>query len=376
MARVVENVNIQILRQCREQMGFNLGDVKNKVASIEAMETGKKKPTFKQLDTLANLYNVPRWVFVSDELPTKYNFARAIPAFRQFSERDTDVFNYPKVRSLVTRVQSFQELIIELREDAGEPLTNFNPPSLADYTEVEQFAGEIRKWLDATDYPGFPEWKKKLEQKGIFVFMTSKYPGWSKVDENLFRGLAIHKPVLPIIIINDSDSQKAQSFTLFHELGHLIRKENAFDNWSERNRMVERWCDELAAAVLMPTERFLPESSNIPDLQSIKKLAYKFQASPYACLVRLRNLKCISQNNYFDFEKKLKEEYNKQRTSLRTESSRFTRNREREVLKQYGHIYARAVFQAHHNGEINLYKLIKSFGLKQVLQVRKMENYL
>ncbi len=368
----VDNVNAQVMRECREQMGLSLDEVALKVRFIADIESGKNKPTFKQLDTLATLYKVPRWVFISDELPARYNFANKITAFRQFSERGGAIFNHPQVRGLVARVQNCRDLIIELQEDAGNPLTAFDPPSLASGDSVEQSAGEIRKWLDIEDSLEFPKWKESLERKGIFIFMTSKYKGWSHVDKNLFRGLAIHYSVLPIIIINDSDDRKAQSFTLFHELGHLIRKEHALDSWSEPNKEVEQWCDKLAAAVLMPTDQFLLETSDIKDLQSIKKLASKFQASPYACLVRLRNLKAISQATYSDFEKQLREEY--ENSSQR--SGGPPRNRANEVLNQYGTIYINAVFQAYHNEEINLHQLCKSFDLKRVSQIRELESRL
>jgi transcriptional regulator with XRE-family HTH domain len=65
MAGRVENINNDILRQCREQIGLSLPVVAKKVAKIAAIEQGDQKPTFKQIDTLADLYKVPRWVFIS-----------------------------------------------------------------------------------------------------------------------------------------------------------------------------------------------------------------------------------------------------------------------------------------------------------------------
>ena len=75
----VENINPTILRQCREQMGLSLDDVRKTVASIEKIENGDKKPTFNQIDQLAELYLVPRWVFIADDLPHEYQFDRIHP---------------------------------------------------------------------------------------------------------------------------------------------------------------------------------------------------------------------------------------------------------------------------------------------------------
>ena len=59
MAAKVENINPEILRKCREQIGLDISDVEKRVGKIDSMEQGSLKPTFNQLDTLANLYKVP-----------------------------------------------------------------------------------------------------------------------------------------------------------------------------------------------------------------------------------------------------------------------------------------------------------------------------
>ena len=58
MAGRVENINKDILRQSREQIGLSLSVVAKKVAKISDMEKGDEKPTFKQLDTLLNRLDI------------------------------------------------------------------------------------------------------------------------------------------------------------------------------------------------------------------------------------------------------------------------------------------------------------------------------
>ena len=236
MTTRVKNVNVAILRQCREQLALRLEQVKKSVESIEDIEEGKKCPTFKQLNTLAKMYDVPRWVFVSDQLPSEYNYVKSVPVFRQFAEQDKEAFSDPKVRSVTAQVKQLRELVIELRKDMDEPMEPFCPPEVKiQSSSSTQIAKAIRSWLNVEDNLEFPEWKEKLEEKGVFIFMTDKYKGWSHIEKTVFRGLAIYYPVLPIIIINDSDAYRAYSFTLFHELGHLLKEENDVDSWNERN---------------------------------------------------------------------------------------------------------------------------------------------
>ena len=376
MAGRVENINIQILKQCREQIGLDLFDVETKVKKIATIEEDEQKPTFRQLDILADFYKVPRWVFIADKLPDEYHFQKSVPAFRQFADNPYGIFDDYKIRGLTAKIEQYRELIIELREDMGEPIEPFNPPKFTKNMPPVNAARQIRRWLGTTDSFDFSEWKKMLEDKDVFVFLTSKYKGWSNIDRKLFRGLAIYNRTLPVIIINDSDARKAQSFSLFHELGHLIRTESAIDDWNYHNRKTEKWCDEFAGNVLLPIEQLPDLKQNDIDLDNVKDIAKKFKVSPYAYLVRLRQLRRISQNNYAGLEAQLEEEYKQFRKRLKESKGGPPRNKAKEILDQYGHIYAKTLFQSYHNKEIGLHKLLQLFESKRTSYVFEMESML
>jgi len=376
MVAYVENINPNILRQCRKQIGMAFSDVEKKVKKIAAIEDGEQQPTFNQLNTLAALYNVPRWVFISDFLPEQYQFNKAVPAFRQFAHERAELFGDHKVRGLTARVEQLRNLILELRDDMSEPIPQFSSPEIQQNAKSDSTAKLVRTWLEVEGSLDFPGWKEKLEDKGVFVFLTSKYRGWSHIDKALFRGLAIYHPCLPIIIINDSDSKKAQSFSLFHELGHLLRGESAIDDWDDSHQQVERWCDELAGNVLMPVESFRAVAHDVNDLDAVKHIAREFKASAYACLVRLRQLRIIDPSTYAAFEVQLKDEYAALQKKLKGNDGGPARNRPREVLNQYGHIYARALFQAYHNQDIGLHKLSQAFDLKRITYILEVGKQL
>ena len=255
----VEDVNINVLRQCREQAGLELEDVGAKLPKIAEMEAGNHKPTFKQLDSLSKLYGVPRWVFISENLPESYRFDKTVPAFRQFATKNAEIFGDPKVRGLIARVERLRNLTLDLLDDMGEVTSEFDPPKIEKASSIESFAKRIRLWLGNPEgHLDFSEWKRLLESKGVFVFLTSKYRGWSHLDKDLVRGMTIYHTILPIIIINDSDAKKAQSFTLFHELGHLLKQESSINGWGHHQKKMEKWCDEFAGNVLMPAASLMP----------------------------------------------------------------------------------------------------------------------
>jgi Zn-dependent peptidase ImmA (M78 family) len=286
------------------------------------------------------------------------------------------LFSNYEVRKLTARIEKFRKLIIELREDMQEPVDKFSPPKIEDNASPKTIAKEVISWLKEEKNLDFNQWKEKLEEKNIFVFLTSKYRGWSHIGKDLFRGLAIYHSCLPIIIINDSDIKKTQSLTLFHELGHLLRRESAIDDWDEHPKKVEKWCDELAGNILMPETLFSDDSYNAKDLRGIKKMAKEFNVSNYACLVRLRQLQIIDQTTYLKVEQELKKEYVRMQEKLKESQGGPARNRPQEVIDQYGHIYARALFQAYHNQEISLHKLSQAFDLKRASSVLEVYDKL
>lgn len=378
MQASVTNSNPKILRQCREQLNLNIDDVKTKIPTIVDIEKGDRHPTFNQLDILEKLYKVPRWVFISEFLPARYQFKEVCPAFRQFADSPGEIFDNFKARSLTATVSQLRDLIMEFQEDMDEPVDSFASPALQKNISPEGAAKEVRKWLQVSEENfDFSQWKEKLEKKNIFIFMTSKYKGWSHIDKEIFRGLAIYYSTLPVIIINDSDAKKAQSFTLFHELGHLLRQESSIDGWNtHRQRQTEKWCDQFAGSVLIPAESVQDVDRNINNLGFIDKIAKKFKVSPYACLVRMKQLEIISQTTYETFETALTARYKEQQKKFKDQPGGPPRNRPTEVLNQYGRIYANIVFQTYKNGDIGLHKLCKLFDLKRASHALQLEKLL
>ncbi len=371
----IESVNIIILKQSREQMGLSITEVAKKVPRIVAFESGDAAPTLRQLDQLARLYDVPRWVFVSESLPREYRYESSIPAFRTFAHTDPDGFDNSTVRSIVARVERMRTLILDLADESEDDNTStFDGPHLGPDPDPEVAAGLIREWLNVADGPiSFTDWRTRIEHHGVFVFMTSKYPGWSHVRDHSFRGFSINHAQLPIVVVNSSDARKAQSFTLFHELGHILRRESAMDMWGAFDRQTEHWCDRFAGAVLMPAELVARRWEGRPTLAVVKKTSQSFGVSPYALLVRARQLSLISQSEYEPLEHTLMQEYEAAQTRLRSIDGGPSRNRVAETLHQYGEVYTRAVFNAVNAKELGLNKAMHLLGLKrpsQALEVR------
>lgn len=361
------SLNTRILKQCREQLGLSIEEVARNVSSIDKIENRQKWPTHKQLEELAKLYEVPSWVFISETLPPEYHYTQK-PSFRGFVNESA--FE-PKVRKLVTRLESFRDFLIELKQDLQEPISPFTPLPLQGFSAAKA-ARFVRNWLNLEQPLSFSELKQKLEEKSVFIFLTSKYPDWSKIDHEVLRGLCLPHPTLPIIIINDSDAKKAQSFTLMPEVGHLLRGNRSIDRWQESESDDEKWCDQFAGNVLIPSN-WLTAIGTITELKSLKKYATTLQISPYAFLVRLRQSHKIDQRQYEHFERELENEYQRWQEKLKKNKGGPRRNRPQEVRRQYGDLFINTVLTAWHNEEISLHKTSQLLGLKRASQVLELE---
>jgi len=104
----VVGLNAKILTQCREQMDLTLESVAEKVKDIAAAEAGICCLKNEHLDILRKLYSVPRWVFIAEELPEKYNFVKSIPFFKL-------ILNKKKAAESILKINLYKSEVKELK---------------------------------------------------------------------------------------------------------------------------------------------------------------------------------------------------------------------------------------------------------------------
>ncbi len=144
-----------------------------------------------------------------------------------------------------------------------------------------------------------------VEKSGILV-MSSGVVGLNnsrQLKVNEFRGFAVSDEYAPIIFLNSNDADAARMFTLAHELVHIFLGASGVSNVAINNTKssleVERFCNAVAAELLVPTDELHEQwqlVGNRPNSMSMLR-AY-FKVSSLVILRRLRDVHHISEAKF------------------------------------------------------------------------------
>ena len=143
----------------------------------------------------------------------------------------------------------------------------------------------------------------EAERVGILVVVNScvGYNTSRPLDSREFRGFALPDEHAPLVFVNSADAAAARLFTLAHELAHVWLGEPAISNLDPENSRSaharERWCNAVAAELLVPgdiLERECAAIRNVEDDKAVQRLARKFKVSQQVILIRLRDSEKIT----------------------------------------------------------------------------------
>lgn len=266
----------------------------------------KRKPTLNQLESFARTARIPVGLMLLDEPPeadlplTDYRTVRSAGVATSSAELEELVH-------LVQRRQAwYREYLIDQGREpnalVGSATTGDVPREVADRTrEVLDFGLAKRR-------PGtWQETRNTLvgaaESAGILV-MIAGYVGSTHrgLDVEEFRGFCLVDDIAPALFVNGRDSKAAQMFTLLHEIGHILLGTSALDRPDldvREGNDVERWCNAVAAHVLVPPldlrSRFDPDQ---PLQASLEILTDRYRASGLVVLSQLLDLGLLSWERY------------------------------------------------------------------------------
>ncbi|MEA3496686.1 MAG: XRE family transcriptional regulator [Bacteroidota bacterium] len=311
-----------ILRWARETSKMPIETValkiKVKEEKIDLWEKGNDYPTINQLEKLSKLYRRPISIFYLPEPPFDFQTLRDFRKSSDFKEYST------ALTFIIRDIQSKQSWISDfLKEESEQPLDFIGKFNKND--DFKFIAKNIKKVLEIDDHYHNNDilkyWTDKIEQKGIFVSLTSNIHSHLKIDIEEVKGFAITDKYAPFIFINSADSKNSQLFSLIHELAHLWINTSGvsafnfidFRDTKDLNKYdpIEILCNKVAAEILMPkeliTDLFKPNREITPEI--IERKAREIKVSSFALLVRLVNMNIISTTKFNSYKKVFNEKY-------------------------------------------------------------------
>ena len=118
------------------------------------------------------------------------------------------------------------------------------------------------------------------------------------------RGFSISERPLPAIVLNIKDSPAARSFTIVHELVHVLLNKSGVCDLQDDPEGIEVFCNRVAGAVLVPEQHFVAQPEVMQHAASawsdegIKALAMRYRVSQQVILRRLLMLNMIDERSY------------------------------------------------------------------------------
>lgn len=252
----IDSINRERLLWCAAERGLSLEEAAAEAgislhAITRLMEDGRGL-TFVQLRQLADYFG--RGVLFFIEVgPVDAQRVHTIQ-YRTLTNQKPELAH--SIRKLIERVERQRELYLALREDLHiEDYKTFSPVDVQT-NNAATAAARVRTWLGLGNVSTFDEFRAAVEAKGILVFRSNGYAGrWQIAKESSILGFSLYSNNCPVIFVKKSRWETQQTFTLMHELGHIIlHRESSIDDEADMQSRTgqEREANSFAGHLLVP----------------------------------------------------------------------------------------------------------------------------
>lgn len=343
----------ELIRWARERAGRSPVDLRKEFAKIELWERGEAMPTFNQLEDFARAVHVPIGYLFSDTPPEE---RIPIPDLRTMGGEQPGPPS-PDLLDVIYLCQRRQAWYRDYARSVGEEPRRF-VGSTTTSAPIKETASKIRQALgfDLKARAACPTWTEALrrfieqaEEMGVLVMVSGVVASNNrrKLDPEEFRGFALADDLAPLVFINGADTRAAQMFTLAHEIAHLWLGESALSDVSPASAPshdIERWCNQVAAELLVPIEEIRNNLPPTGPLDALENLARRFKVSTLVILRRLFDAGAISEGTF-------REEYDQRLALLRglprSSGGNFYLTQEARASRRFVHALVVSTLEGH-----------------------------
>jgi Zn-dependent peptidase ImmA (M78 family) len=306
----------ELLSWARERARLDIDDLTHRFPKLAAWEQGTATPTLKQIEKFASATHTPVGFLFLQEPPVE---AIPIPDFR--TVRNKRVLRpSPDLLDMIYVCQQRQEWYRDFARSEREAALSF-VGSASLNSNVQSTAASMRHALkfDIEERRQIPTWTDALrlfieqaDAMGIMVMCSGVVlnNNTRRLDADEFRGFALSDDLAPLVFINGADTKAAQMFTLAHELAHIWLGQSAVSDAQASllpEHQIERWCNNVAAELLVPLAVLRQEYLADSELQSeLNRLAKRFKVSTLVILRRIHDAGGLTRQEFWrEYEEEL-----------------------------------------------------------------------
>ncbi len=311
------DIKPELLSWARERAGLETDALAHRFPRLAAWQQGTVKPTLKQIEDFAKATHTPVGFLFLQQPPVE---EIPVPDFRTIRNRPVSRPS-PDLLDMIYVCQQRQEWYRDFaRSERSSPLSFVGSASLS--SSVESTAGIMRQALgfDLEQRRRIPTWSDALrlfigqaDEAGIMVMCSGVVlnNNTRRLDPEEFRGFALSDSHAPLVFINGADTKAAQMFTLAHELAHIWLGQTALSDAQASlvpEHQVERWCNDVAAELLVPLAVLKQEYDRSLNLSaSLDRLARRFKVSTLVILRRIHDAGGLTREEFWrEYERELK----------------------------------------------------------------------
>lgn len=302
MSRQKAPVTPAVMEWAVGESGYKLAVLAQKLRySQERLESwikGSDQPTPAQLRAFAKEVRRPSALFYLPAPPQDMSIPTSLRNAPGLRDRELS----PSEIRVIRWLKRVQAVLSWLSRERHGNKRGIDLPIAEARTGPGEAASVFREWIDipVAEQLSWPnarvaleEWRSVLHTRGVAVFQF-------QINKDAIRGFSVWDDQLPVAALNTGYTPQARVYTLFHEVGHLLRRsEGACSTFADRkSAQLERWCEQFAAAFLLPgdevrrvaEEIYVDRGSDDQRYDLVRRVATRFNTSVRATAIRLMGL--------------------------------------------------------------------------------------
>jgi Zn-dependent peptidase ImmA (M78 family) len=302
----VININPAILVWARNESGIEIDNILREVEvdhpTYHLWERFGNNIPFSKLKILAKIFQRQTALFFLPVVPEKSKRPIDNRSFKDFDTRLS-----PETLLSIRRANRYCELLNDLNPAAyyqnlyrwiDELQETFYHPKRIDNEEISKWVrNKIGISIDdqvaaQSSSQIYKMWRAAIEANlGVPAFQF-------KMSLHEIQGFSLNDQVPYCIAMNSRHSITGKIFTLFHELGHLLKRQSGicYPEKIADNQIAESECNAFAGMFLIPREIVKPLTS----VDDILSFSNKLKVSSELYLRRLKGLNLINDKIFFD----------------------------------------------------------------------------